>query len=74
MPSPIAQWKQYLILLVVSLFLLGCIVFSSIGSIINIRKQIEVNNFLSKHNTAEKSAGRNRLWSWHIYHFLDLNH
>ena len=47
-------------LLVVCLFLLGCIVFSSIGSIINIRKQIEVNNFLSKHNTTEKSAGRNR--------------
>ena len=53
MPSPIAHCKQSVILLVVSLFLLGCVVPSSVGSTVDIRIQNE-NNDLSKHSTAKK--------------------
>ena len=54
MPSPIAHCKQSVVLLVVALFLLGCVVPSSLGSAVDIRRQNEENNDLSKHSTAEK--------------------
>ena len=54
MPSPIAHYKQCVVLLVVSLFLLGCVVPSAVGSTIDIRRQSEDNKGLSKHNTTRK--------------------
>ena len=54
MPSPIAHCKQSVVLLVVSLFLLGCVVPSSVGSTVDIRRQSEENNDLSKHSTTKK--------------------
>ena len=57
MPSPIAHCKQSVVLLVVSLFLLGCVVPSSVGSTVDIRRQSEENNELSKHSTAKKKGG-----------------
>ena len=51
MRSPIAHCKQSVVLLVVSLFLLGCAVPSAVGSTIDIRRQSEDNKGLSKHNT-----------------------
>ena len=57
MPSPIAHCKQSVVLLVVSLFLLGCVVLSSVGSAVDIRRQSEGNNDLSKHSTAKKTGG-----------------
>ena len=60
MPSPIAHCKQFvlLVLLVVSLFLLGCVVPSSVGSTVDIRRQNEDNKDLSKHNTAKRKKNR----------------
>ena len=58
MPSPIAHCKQSVVLLVVSLFLLGCVVPTSVGSTAEIRRQSEDNKDLSKHNTAKR--GKNR--------------
>ena len=65
MPSPIARCKQSVVLLVVSLFLLGCVVPSAVGSIVDITRQREDNKGLSKHNTTrkKKKGGRNRA-SW----------
>ena len=54
MPSPIAHCKQSVVLLVVSLFLLGCAVPSAVGSTVEIRRQSEDNKGLSKHNTTRK--------------------
>ena len=54
MPSPIAHCKQSVVLLVVSLFLLGRVVPSAVGSTVDIRKQSEDNKGLSKHNTKGK--------------------
>ena len=54
MPSPIAQCKQFVVFLVVSLFLLACVVPSSVGSKVDIRRQSEENDDLSKHSTAKK--------------------
>ena len=56
MPSPFAHCKQSVVLLVVSLFLLGCVVPSSMGSARDIRRQSEENNDLSKHSTAKKGG------------------
>ena len=56
MPSPIAHCKQSVVLLVVSLFLLGCVVPSSVGSTVDIRRQSEENHDLSKHSTAQHST------------------
>ena len=53
MPSPIAHCKQSVVLLVVSLFLLGCAVPSA-GSTVDIRRQSEDNKGLPKHNTTRK--------------------
>ena len=62
MPSPIAHCKQSVVLLVVSLFLLGCVVPSAVGSTVDIRRQSEDNKGLSKHNTTrkEKRGGGDR--------------
>ena len=60
MPSPIAQCKKSVVLLVVSLFLLDCAVPSSVGSTVHIRGQTEENNDLPKHNAAKKK-GENML-------------
>ena len=57
MPSPIAHCKQFVVLLVVSLFLLGCVVPSAVGSTVDIRRQSEDNKGLSKHNTTRKEKG-----------------
>ena len=64
MPSPIAHCKQCEVLLVVSLFLLGCVVLSSVGSTMNIRRQREEKNDLSQHSKAkEGGGGRVGLWA-----------
>ena len=57
MPSPIAHCQQSVVLLVVSLFLLGCVVPSSVGSTVDIRRKSEEHNDLSKHSTAKKGGG-----------------
>ena len=54
MPSPIAHRKQSVVLVVISLFLLGCVVPSAVGSTIDIGRQSEDNKGLSKHNTTRK--------------------
>ena len=48
--------RQSVVLLVVSLFLLGCGVPCSVGSTVDIRRQNEENNDLSKHSTANKGG------------------
>ena len=64
MPSPVAHCKQSVVLLVVSLFLWGCAVPSSVGSTVDIRRQNEENNDLSKYSTAKKRRGGGRLICW----------
>ena len=54
MVSLIAHYKQFGALLIVSLFLLGCVVPASLGSKVYIRRQNEQSNYLSKHSTAKK--------------------
>ena len=56
MPSPIAHCKQSVVLVVVSLFLLGCAVPSSLSSTVDIRRRSEENNDLSKQSTAKKGG------------------
>ena len=60
MPSPIAHCKQSVALLVVSLFLLGCVVPSSVGSTVDIRRQSEENNDLSKQHGKKKTKTTSR--------------
>ena len=55
MPSPTDHSKQSVVLLVVSLFLLGCVVPSSVGTTVDIRRQSEENSDLSEHRTAKKT-------------------
>ena len=80
MPSPIAHCKQSVVLLVVSMFLLGCVVPSSMGSAVEIRSPCEENNDLSKHGTAKKGGGgagtiKPRRWhACHCYQFPELTH
>ena len=50
-----------LVLLVVSLFILGCVVPSFMGSTVDIRRQSEETHDLSKHITAEKKKGKNQV-------------
>ena len=65
MPSPIAHCKQSVILLVVSLFLLGCVVPSSVDSTVDIRTRRK-NNVLPMHNRAkgkkEKEKEKEKTW------------
>ena len=61
MPSPIANCKQSVVLLAVSLLLLGCVVPSSLGSTVHIRRQSEENKDLSKYSTAKKKKKKKRL-------------
>ena len=61
MPSPIAHCTPSAVLLVLSLFLLGYVVPSSVGSTVDIKRQKEKNNDLSKHSTAQRKKGGNRL-------------
>ena len=68
MPSPSARCKQSVVLLVVSLFLWGCVVPSSVGStvdIVDIRRQSEENNDPSKHSTARKKKRKKPGWAMH---------
>ena len=58
MPSPIAHCKPSAVLVVVSLFLLGCVAPSSVGSTVDSRRLSEENNDLSKHST-ETKKGKN---------------
>ena len=58
MPSPVAHCKQSVVLLVVSLFLLGCVVLSSVGSTVDITRQREENHDPSRHSTAKKKKKR----------------
>ena len=55
LPSPIAQCKQSVLLVVFSLFLLGCALPSSVGSTVDGRRLSEEINHLSKHSTAKKN-------------------
>ena len=54
MPSPIANCKHSVVLLVVSLVLLGPVVPSAAGSTLDIRRQSEDHEGLSKHSTKRK--------------------
>ena len=60
MPSPIGNCKQSVVLLVVCLFLLDCVVPSSVGSTVDIKKQSEENNDLPKHSTAKKKKKKKK--------------
>ena len=52
--------KQSVVLLVVSLFLLGCVVPSLVGSTIAIRRQSEENHDVPKHITTKKNRKRKK--------------
>ena len=60
MPSPMAHCKQSVELLIVPLFLLGCVVPSSVGSSVETRRQSKEHNDLSKHSTAKKKRKKEK--------------
>ena len=60
MPSPIAHCKQSVVLLVVSLFLLDCVVPSSVGSTVDIRRQ-KVKKMIYQSTAQQKRGGGTRL-------------